>query len=293
MISQDLKQRVKVAGIFLLQIYKVTTGTLLSLFVPQSCDNKICTVQENFENNETYHKITVYWNFFAMFTFFTYYLVELRREEWAIKYLDVDNNKSDNSLKEIIRKEPALDKKMDRLNKVYYYSLLVNCFTYGINILLSIKVVKDGYHSSSTMSCFVSFVLLVLMKLYNSLEVAHQSVKNDKMMSAYMSEFVSFNVLDPDYIKDKEERMIVEQEKTDIQLEQIELQVHTDEEVASITREERNVDRFSTDPREGELSNEVTDEVANDPANAKIIDYRELSNEKVIEEEIIPDNKSN
>ena len=235
MISQDLKQRVKVAGIFLLQIYKVTTGTLLSLFVPQSCDNKICTVQENFENNETYHKITVYWNFFAMFTFFTYYLVELRREEWAIKYLDVDNNKSDNSLKEIIRKEPALDKKMDRLNKVYYYSLLVNCFTYGINILLSIKVVKDGYHSSSTMSCFVSFVLLVLMKLYNSLEVAHQSVKNDKMMSAYMSEFVSFNVLDPDYIKDKVE----EDQQKDIQLEQIELQVHTDEEVASITNEER------------------------------------------------------
>jgi len=293
MISQDLKQRVKVAGIFLLQIYKVTTGTLLSLFVPQSCDNKICTVQENFENNETYHKITVYWNFFAMFTFFTYYLVELRREEWAIKYLDVDNNKSDNSLKEIIRKEPTLDKKMDRLNKVYYYSLLVNCFTYGINILLSIKVVKDGYHSSSTMSCFVSFVLLVLMKLYNSLEVAHQSVTNDKMMSAYMSEFVSFNVLDPDYIKDKEERMIVEQEKTDIQLEQIELQVHTDEEVASITREERNVDRFSTDPSEGELAKSPANEIEKDPANAKIIDYRELSNEKVIEEEIIPDNKSN
>ena len=288
MISQDFKQRVKVAGIFLLQIYKVTTGTLLSLFVPQSCDNKICTVQENFENNETYHKITVYWNFFAMFTFFTYYLVELRREEWAIKYLDVDNNKSDNSLKEIIIKEPALDKKMDRLNKVYYYSLLVNCFTYGINILLSIKVVKDGYHSSSTMSCFVSFVLLVLMKLYNSLEVAHQSVTNDKMMSAYMSEFVSFNVLDPDYIKDKEDI-----QQTDIQLEQIELQVHTDEEVASITREERNVDRFSTDPREGELAKSPANEIEKDPAHAKIIDYRELSNEKVIEEEIIPDNKSN
>ena len=86
------------------------------------------------------------------------------------------------------------------------------------------------------MSCFVSFVLLVLMKLYNSLEVAHQSVKNDKMMSAYMSEFVSFNVLDPDYIKDKEQQK-------DIQLEQIELQVHTDEEVASITNEEREGER--------------------------------------------------
>ena len=41
------------------------------------------------------------------------------------------------------------------------------------------------------------------MKLYNSLEVAKQSVKNDKMMSAYMSEFVSFNVLDADYVANK------------------------------------------------------------------------------------------
>ena len=33
--------------------------------------------------------------------------------------------------------------------------------------------------------------------------VAYQSVKNDKMMSAYMSEFVSFNVLDTDYVNEK------------------------------------------------------------------------------------------
>ena len=52
------------------------------------------------------------------------------------------------------------------------------------------KLVKDKYHSMSTVSCFFSFSLLVLMKLYNSLVVARQSVKNDKMMSAYMNEFV-------------------------------------------------------------------------------------------------------
>ena len=68
MISQDFKQRIKVGAIFLLQIYKVTTGTMLSLFVPQACssddyldgsynglsdsDNgsRICTLQENYEN---------------------------------------------------------------------------------------------------------------------------------------------------------------------------------------------------------------------------------------------------
>ena len=41
----------------------------------------------------------------------------------------------------------------------------------------------------------------VLMKLYNSMIVAKESVHNDKMMSAYMCEFVSFNVLDKDYVE--------------------------------------------------------------------------------------------
>ena len=64
-------------------------------------------------------------------------------------------------------------------------------------------MINNSYYNSSTLSCFVSFVLLVLMKLYNSFTVAYQSVKNDKMMSAYMCEFVSFNVLDNDYVKEK------------------------------------------------------------------------------------------
>jgi uncharacterized phage-associated protein len=41
------------------------------------------------------------------------------------------------------------------------------------------------------------------MKLYNSYTVGYQSVKNDKMMSAYMNEFVSYNVIDDDYVQKK------------------------------------------------------------------------------------------
>ena len=92
MIDVDIIQRIKVAGIFFLQVYKVTTGTLLSLFVPQACSNKVCTLQENYENSDGYHKTVLYWNMFSMFTFFSYYLIELRREEWEIKYLDIDNS---------------------------------------------------------------------------------------------------------------------------------------------------------------------------------------------------------
>jgi len=74
-----------------------------------------------------------------------------------------------------------------------------------VNIGIVIKILNQNYHSQSTISCFISFTLLILMKLYNSFNVAYQSVKNDKMMSAYMSEFVSFNVLDKDYLETLED----------------------------------------------------------------------------------------
>ena len=128
--------------------------------------------------------------------------MELRRENWAIKYLDIDNDKPDNSLKQIIVLEPKLDKQMDKLNKVYFYGLTITAIIYFINVCLMINILLQDYHSMATISCFISFVLLVQMKLYNSLSIAYQSVKSDKMMSAFMSEFVSYNVLDSDYVSE-------------------------------------------------------------------------------------------
>jgi len=217
-IDQDIVQRIKVAGIFMLQFYKVLTGTMLTLFVPQACRQseeimdgssifipdgvRICTITENLENNEIYHRFTLYFNLLSFLSFIYVYILELQRENWSIKYLDIDKDKSDNALKSIIVNEPKLDKKMDRLNKMYFYGLSVTAIIYMINMILMINILYQDYHSASTLSCFVSFTLLVQMKLYNSLSIAYYSVKDDKMMSAFMSEFVSFNVLDKDYISE-------------------------------------------------------------------------------------------
>lgn len=208
MIDIDLLQRFKVSGIFLLQIYKICTGTLQTLFIPQSCtvminnttENRICTLEQNYKNGDLYHQKTLYWNILTMIMFMGYYLIELRRENWSIKFLDIDNNKPDNSLKEIIVKDKKLNNEMDRLNRWYCNAVMITALMYFINTLLMVKIVIEEYHSSATLSCFISFTLLVTMKLYNSLVVARESVKNDKMMSAYMSEFVSYNVLDKDYV---------------------------------------------------------------------------------------------
>ena len=213
-IDQDFGQRIKVMGIFALQFYKVLTGTMLSLFVPQACyeeigdgseernNLQICTLTQNYENTDIYHQFSLSWNTLSFVCFIFCYMLELRRENWAIKYLDIDNDKPDNSLKQIIVLEPKLDKQMDKLNKVYFYGLTITAIIYFINVCLMINILLQDYHSMATISCFISFVLLVQMKLYNSLSIAYQSVKSDKMMSAFMSEFVSYNVLDSDYVSE-------------------------------------------------------------------------------------------
>lgn len=208
MIDVDIVQRFKVGGLFILQMYKVMTGTLLALFVPQKCGDHICTIQENIDDSDRFQEMVLSWNILTSVLFLGYYLLELRREEWSIKYLDIDNDKPDNSLKEIIIKYKDLDEKMERINKYYYNIVRVTIFFYVINNLLSIRLLKDKYYSSTTLSCFFSFSLLVGMKLYNSYTVAKNSVLYDKMTSAYMTEFVSYNVIDSDYLQNIEKKKI-------------------------------------------------------------------------------------
>ena len=218
MIDIDLIQRIKVTGLFFLQFYKILTGTMLTLFIPQNCDKQICTINENYENKDINHKITLYWNMLTLFSFIMTYFYELKRENWSIKYLDIDYNLPDNNLKSVIIKEPKLDKQMDKMNKYYKNIVSVTMFLYFVNLCLTIRLLNINYHSSSTLSCFISFSLLVMMKLYNSFTVAYNSVKSDKMTSAYMSEFVSFNVLDSDYLKEKELKQL---KNKDLELEEI------------------------------------------------------------------------
>ena len=204
-MNQDIKQSIKVVGLFFLQSYKILTGTLLTIFIPQKCDeivnNKtetsICTSEQNFNNNNTYHSHVLNWNILTMVLFFGYFMIELKREKWVIQNLEVDHNLPDNALKEILKKEPKLDKQMDKLNFYYYYILNATIISYFINVALMIKILKTDYHSTTTLSSFFSFTLLVFMKLYNSYIVAKESIKNDKMLSSFLSEFVSYNNLDP------------------------------------------------------------------------------------------------
>jgi hypothetical protein len=246
-VSTNLKERLKTAGLLFLQSYKILMGTMISVFVPQKCyventdEFKLCTMTENFNNDEYNHRVTLLFNGFTAASFILLYLVEMRRETWLIKHLDIDHSLADNNLENIVYKKKALlkmnndnipnnhnnviiiNKDLEKIsrdlikyNKRYFYGSLATSTVFLVNNLASINILKNNHYGSTTLNTYISFLMLIMMKLYNAVSVSYRSKRDTKALSAYMIEFSSFNTLDKGrYVNNVEEESEPEPESND------------------------------------------------------------------------------
>ena len=63
---------------------------------------------------------------------------------------------------------------------------------------LLLILVQDNIFLSTGLTPYLSYIILILMKLYDCYCISSTSIEEDKALSAYMVEFTSFNVIDPD-----------------------------------------------------------------------------------------------
>ena len=115
--------------------------------------------------------------------------------------MDIDDNYADNNLPLVLSKEPQIEKALHKINNMYYYSSQVAVVLYGINLLVSTISIYMHSTGSATVTAYFSFVILILMKLYNAVYISRDSRANNMALSAYMSELQSFNVIDKDHRK--------------------------------------------------------------------------------------------
>lgn len=200
-IDMDMKERIYIFLLFLLQSYKVLMGSMLILFVPQSCgqDDHICTLSDILNNDDILNYFGLGVNGITTIIFILYYFIELHRENICIQYLDIDQNKGDNNLSNEIVNYPFIRNKIITMNNLYYSSTITAIIAYIINLGLSTGILVKNYHSTATATSYLSFVILILMKLYNSYYISMDTKYNLNSLSAYMTEFQSFNVIDKDY----------------------------------------------------------------------------------------------
>ena len=190
----DTQQRIKIFFLFIFQVYKIIMGSFLVLFVPQQCGDHDCTIYELGNNNEKYGQLCVMWNVFTLLSFLYLYLVELRRENWMITYLDHNDELLSATLDPIDNEYETQE--MSKLNQSYINAIKGSLFVVFLNVVLSGMSIHAHYKDATTVTSFSSFILLVSSKIYSSYNIAKESHDEMRALSAYITKPMLFNVLD-------------------------------------------------------------------------------------------------
>lgn len=198
-LSVDSKQRLMTGFLFLLEFYKVLMGTFLGAFVPLKCADKICSVRDNITSDDPYHVITNIYNTVSFILVIAFYYVEIKRENWSIEYLDIDESKPNNYLDNEIERYPKYKKEMRSLNNTYLKATRVAIFMLVSNFIVSGFLVGFNYYNINTLNSILSFFMLVFMKLSKAHGIAYRSLSDEQVCSGYLVSPKVYNTIDEDY----------------------------------------------------------------------------------------------
>ena len=73
--NQDFTQKMNVASTLILELYRVLMGAFLMAFVPQKCDDHVCSIMENINRSGILSHITVSSNGLTLFAFLILYII--------------------------------------------------------------------------------------------------------------------------------------------------------------------------------------------------------------------------
>jgi hypothetical protein len=225
-LNQDVNQKVTVAMTLIFELYRVLTGTLLVLFVPQNCSGIICSTSENMNHSEEFHVFTVVYNFMTLASFIILYFNELNRENTMINYLEVnkfsprDNESVGNALNKL---DKSRKNKILKLDKVYNNSGYLTTFTFATNTIFSAIVIFNNYLDTTTYTVFLTNTLFIGQKVAD----VFSTVKTpcNVFLSAYLTRKIQYNDVDPDKIvstndnnnvNDESNHIIEDDEKNDV-----------------------------------------------------------------------------
>ncbi len=198
--DQDFMQRLSLVFVVMLELYRVLVSSLLIVFVPQSCDGKLCTVVQNLESPDPVYIAGLFFNFLTLAVFATMYVFEIWREHLLIEYLEVNpKTPNRNSVVELALTNLAPKKKDHILYIVNIYKIIgaVAIFMYVVNIIMSAIIVSQYVLGNQTVTAFLTNVLFILQKFIDVYYTI--SSEPNVFLSAYLRAKVQFNDVDPDH----------------------------------------------------------------------------------------------
>jgi hypothetical protein len=211
--DQDFKQKSGAYVAFVLEMYRVLMGTLLLFFVPQKCGDELCNMSQMIAKTDAMYVGNISVNFVTFAAFFLMYVIELRRENKMISYLEVhkefpcDNDAVGEALMLLPEKKRKV---LLNLDGSYQISCYIAAFFYIANSVYSGLTIYDNYYDSKTTTVFATNLLFLVSKLADVYGLAN--TETNIFYSAYLKDKVQYNYADPDKIK-QEDRVI---ELTDV-----------------------------------------------------------------------------
>tara|TARA_B110000467_G_C18320896_1_gene485134 strand:+ start:529 stop:1239 length:711 start_codon:yes stop_codon:yes gene_type:complete len=201
-LTIDNKQRLMTGFLVFIELYKMLMGSFLVIFVPQKCNGLTCTASQTLFRGGLLNMTGTVCNFVTFTSIGTLYFIELKRESWSIKYLDIDHNKPINNLDHEIECYPKIKREQRSLNKKYLNALHGAILMVFINFIISGLIVILNSEGINTYTSFGSFFLLVSLKLASAFKIGLNSVQKERNLSAYMKEPITYNIIDLDYKKE-------------------------------------------------------------------------------------------
>jgi hypothetical protein len=219
--SQDCRQRLIVGIECIIELYRVVVGTCLIWFIPHSCDldstsgygsiSELKQAQACGWFPEGVHSYAIILNLITLGSFLALYGIEVYRENALISYLEVTPllGTDNESVGEIVAKlDPKKRKKLYYIDTVYFgFGGFCMC-AFGANSIFSGIVLLHNV-DNKTVTTFITDILFMMTKLYR----IHYVINTEKNIfySAYMTNFVQFNDLDPT------ERTFIEKQDVDLE----------------------------------------------------------------------------
>ena len=197
--DQDFKQKTNVFITLMLEIYRVLMGAFLVAFVPQKCDDTICTLGQNVGRTDNFSIVVISMNGATFLVFLILYFIEVKRENKLITYLEVnrftpvDNESVGEALKKLdIKKRNSLL----NYDKHYRNTGYVSTVSFIVNTIFSIMNILRHYYGSKTLTVLLTNILFMGLKVSDVFNTVN--TKKNVFYSAYLTNKVQFNDVDPD-----------------------------------------------------------------------------------------------
>ena len=177
-LANDNGQYIYIVFQGIVEAFKIFMASLLAITVVQKCDNspnKICTFSDAFKRDNVASAALII-NAINIFAFVIFYGIELVREVYLIKYLDINKHKGDLHLPNVIASYPKILDGLRKHNVRYDRSIKTLCVITVGNWIISITVIGMHWYSIKTILSLLTNILLISTKLFNARSIAKDSI---------------------------------------------------------------------------------------------------------------------